>query len=107
MPQGWLHGRLGGTVRIEAAHGEADLVLTRLFEGDANAFVTWIGERTGSLVKGYELEIRDGDLETLTRFMQAKARRTLPFHIPDPGGAEPQMNREVRLPFLDQDERVP
>ncbi len=107
MPQGWLHGRLGAIVSIEAGHSGADLVLAKLFVGDTEGFVTWIGERTGSLVKGYELEIRDGDLETVTRFMQAKARRTLPFQPPDQGGADPQMDREVRLPFLDEDEGVP
>lgn len=107
MPQGWLHGRLGAIVSIEVDHSSVDLVLAKLFEGDTDGFVTWIGERTHSLVKGYELEIRDGDLETLTRFMQAKARRTLPFHTPDQDGADPQMDREVRLPFLDQDERMP
>jgi hypothetical protein len=107
MPQGWLHGRLGAIVSIEADGGGVDLVLAKLFEGDTDGFVTWIGERTKSLAKGYELEIRDGDLETVTRFMRAKARRTLPFHTPDQGGAAPQMDREVQLPFPDEDEGLP
>jgi hypothetical protein len=106
MPQGWLHGRLGATVSIEAVHGEVDLVLTRLFEGDANGFVTWIGERTQSLAKGYDLEIRDGDLETVTRFMQARARRTLPLQTPDPGWTNSQTDQESLLPFEDEDEAL-
>jgi predicted GIY-YIG superfamily endonuclease len=107
MPQGWLHGRLGAIVSIEADHSGVDLVLAKLFEGDTDGFVTWIGERTGSLAKGYELEIREGDLETVTRFMQAKARRTLPFHTQDPGGAAPRMDCDILLPFLDEGEGVP
>ena len=56
------------------------MVLAKLFEGDTEGFVAWIGERTKSLVHAYDLEIRDADLETVSGFMQAKARRTLPFH---------------------------
>lgn len=107
MPHGWLHGRLGAIVSIEADHSGVDLVLAKLFEGDTDGFVTWIGERTRSLVKGYELEIRDGDLETVTRFMQAKARSTMPFQTPERGGVNPKMDHEVLLPFADKDEGVP
>jgi predicted GIY-YIG superfamily endonuclease len=75
MPQGWLHGRMGAIATIEADHNEVDLALTKLFEGNTDGFIAWIGERTKSLVKAYDMEMRDGDLETVTHFMQAKARR--------------------------------
>ena len=40
----------------------------KLFEGDTDGFVAWIGERTNSLVHAYDLEMRDADLETVTQF---------------------------------------
>src|SRR5664279_429686 len=83
MPHGWLHGRLGAIAAIEANQSGIDLVLRKLFEGDTDGFVAWIGEQTKSLVKAYDLEMRDSDLETVTNFIQAKARRTLPFAAPD------------------------
>ena len=83
MPQGWLHGRLGAIANIAANQHEVDPALTKLFEGDTDWFVAWIGERTKPLVRAYDLEMRDSDLETVTNFMQAKARRTLAFTAPD------------------------
>jgi len=83
MPQGWLHGRLGAIATIEANQHEVDPALTKLFEGDTDWFVAWIGERTKPLVKAYDWEMRDADLETVTNFMQAKARRPLAFTAPD------------------------
>jgi len=65
MPQGWLHGRLGAIATVEANHSGVDLVLAKLFEGDTDGFVAWIGEQTKSLVKAYDLEMRDADLETV------------------------------------------
>ena len=102
MPPGWLHGRLGAIAAIKANHIGVDLVLTRLFEGDTDGFVAWIGERTTSLVHAYDLEMRDADLETVTNFMQAKARRTWPFAAPDRGAAVEQKDREGIFSFLDE-----
>ena len=107
MPQGWLHGRLGAIASIEANHSGVDLVVAKLFAGDTDGFVAWVGERTTSLVRGYELEIRDADLETVTSFMQAKARRTLPFPTPDQNAVDQRMDRDVLLPFLDEDGNEP
>ena len=107
MPQGWLHGRLGAIAAIEANHSGVDLVLTKLFEGDTDGFVAWIGEQTKSLLKAYDLEMRDADLETVTNFMQAKARRTLPFAAPDQNAAVTQKDRDWILPFLAEDWRQP
>jgi hypothetical protein len=103
MPQGWLHGRMGAIATIEADHSEVDLVLMKPFEGDTEGFVAWIAERTKSLVKAYDLEMRDADLETVTNFMQAKACRTLPFTAPDRSAAVPHKDRDGIFSFLDED----
>ena len=103
MPHGWWHGRLGAVASIGTNHSGVELVLTRLFAGDAEGFVAWIGERTRSLVRAYDLEIRDADLETVTHFMQAKARRTLPFATPDQIAGVTRKEPEAMLPFLVED----
>ena len=107
MPQGWLHGRLGAIAAIEANHRGVDLVLTKLFEGDTERFVAWIGERTTSLVHAYDLEMRDADLETVTNFVQAKARRTLPFAAPDESAAVAHKDQDGIFPFLAEDCKQP
>jgi hypothetical protein len=48
----------------------------------------------------YDLETRDADLETVTHFMQAKSRRTLPFVAPDQRAAVVKREREGILPFV-------
>ena len=103
MPQGWLHGRLGAIAAIEANHSEVDLVLIRLFEGDTDGFVAWIGEQTKSLAKAYDLETREADLETVVNFAQARARRTLPFAAPDHSVAVAHKRQDGILPFLAED----
>jgi len=100
MPQGWLHGRLGAIATIAVNQSGVDLVLMKLFEGDTDGFVAWIGERTNSLVHGYDLETRDANLETVTHFMQAMARRTLPFATPDQNAIATKKEPEGMLPFL-------
>ena len=107
MPQGWLHGRLGAIATIEADHSGVELLLAKLFEDDPERFVVWISERTTSLVHAYDLEMRDTDLETLTNFIGAKARRTLPFAAPDQNAAVTQKDRDWILPFLAEDWRQP
>jgi hypothetical protein len=107
MPEGWLHGRLGAVATIEADHSGVDLALAKLFEGDTDGFVAWIGEQTKYLVYAYDLEMRDGDLETVTHFMQAKARRTLPFATPDQSAGATRKEPEAMLPFLGNDWQQP
>ena len=109
LPLGWLHGRLGTITRIaygraiESSHSEVEMMLAKLFEGDADGFVVWIGERTKSLVRAYDLEIRNNDLETVVGFIQAKARRTVPFNTPDQSVEDQRMNLDLMLPFPDAD----
>jgi len=107
MPQGWLHGRLGAIANIAANQHEVDPALAKLFAGDTDGFVAWIGERTKPLVKAYDLEMRDADLETVTNFMQARARRTLPFAAPDQRAAVAKRQCEGLLPFVDKDWHQP
>ena len=94
MPQGWLHGRLGAIATINADHSEVDLALAKLLGCDTEWFAAWVGERTTSMVHAYDLEMRDADLETVTKFMQAKARRTLPFAAPDESPAVAQQDQD-------------
>jgi predicted GIY-YIG superfamily endonuclease len=82
MPEGWVYGRLGKIAAIEA-HLDTQQILTKLFEGDTEYFVSWINGGTQPLSHTYDLEIRDADLETVTGFMQASQRRVLPFTAPD------------------------
>ena len=107
MPHGWLHGRLGAIAAIEANQSGIDPVLRKLFEGDTDGFVAWIGEQTKSMVKAYDLEMRDSDLETVTNFIQAKARRTLPFAAPDQRAAVVKREREGIHPFVSEDWQQP
>ena len=100
MPQGWLHGRLGAIAAIEASQSGVDLVLMKLFEGDTDGFVAWIGEQTKSMVYAYDLEMRNADLETVTNFSQAKARRTLAFAAPDQSAAVAHKDQDGIFPFL-------
>jgi len=107
MPQGWLHGRLGAIAAIKANQSGVDLVLIKLFEGNTDGFVAWIGEQTIYLVQAYDLEMRNADLETVTHFMQAKARRTLPFATPDKSARVTRKEPEAMLPFPGDDRQQP
>jgi hypothetical protein len=113
MPHGWLHGRLGAIATIGAAPAPAPnlalvaMVLAQLIGGDAEGFVTWIGERTKSLVHAYDFEIRDADLETVTSFMQAKARRTRPFTASDLSTDDKRMDLDFLFPFPEEDWKQP
>ena len=107
MPHGWLHGRLGTIATITVDQRGVDSVLIKLFAGDTAGFCAWIGERTNSLVHAYDLETRDADLETVTHFMQAKTRRTLPFAIPDQSAPAAKKQPEAMLPFLGEDWQQP
>ena len=113
MPQGWVHGRLGkiatiaGAQTLQSSPSEMELVLAKLFEGDTDGFVAWIGERTKLLVHAYDLAIRDADLETVDGFIQAKARRPLPFTTPDRSADVQRMNLDLVLPFMEEDWKHP
>ena len=108
MPQGWVHGRLGTIATVvtgQSPHSnssEIAMVLARLFEGDTDGFVAWIGERTKSLVQAYDLAIREADLETVSGFMQVQARRPLPSSAPERGADDERINHEIGLPFMDE-----
>ena len=107
MPHGWLHGRIGAIVTLVVNQSWLDLVLMKLFEGDTDGFVAGIGERTKSLVHAYDVEMRDAALETVTHFMQAKARRTLPFATPDQLVGATRKEPEAMFPFLGEDWQQP
>ena len=86
MPHGWLHRRFGTVARVSLGPSdpiEAKGILGGLFEGDADGFVTWIGERTQSLPHKCDLEIRDADLESVTHWVQAMKRRSAPVITPN------------------------
>ncbi|MFO1512765.1 MAG: nucleotide excision repair endonuclease [Verrucomicrobiota bacterium] len=105
MPAGWLHGRLGAIASIAippTQDSSVELVLSKLVEGDADGVVAWIGERTTSLVRAYDLEIRDADLEAVVEFMKAKARRPAPFATPDQLPVLPSRGPAFLLPFLEE-----
>lgn len=103
MPLGWLHGRMGAIATIAVNQSGVDLVLMKLFAGDTEGFVAWITERTNTLVHAYDVETRDADLETVTHFMQAKARRTLPFATPDQSAGATRKEPEAMLSFPGED----
>jgi hypothetical protein len=79
MPHGWVHGRLGEVVRINAvseiALREIEDVVTALFDGDAAKFAAWFSGRTTDRMRAYDVDTRDSDLETIDGFIRKKARR--------------------------------
>jgi hypothetical protein len=90
MPAGWIHGRLGEIATIsdtrlnEPGIRTIELVLTALFAGDNDGFAAWVGEQTKPLAYAHDQAMRDGDLETVIQFMEAKARRTRLFIPSEP-----------------------
>jgi hypothetical protein len=105
MPAGWWQGRLAAIATLDGVPGEAPSVLANLLAGDTDGFVHWIGERTKSLAHAYDLETRDADLETVVTLIQTKLRRTLPFHIAEPGAEKPS-SPDARL-FPEEDWNEP
>jgi hypothetical protein len=79
------------------------LVLSKLVEGDADGVATWMGERTISLVRAYDLEIRDADLETVVTLIQAQAKRTQPFAVAETIAADPFDDIQPQLSFPDEE----
>lgn len=88
MPAGWWHGRLAVIATLDGASVEMEAMLAKLLAGDTDGFVLWIGERTQSLAYAYDRETRDADLETVVTLIQAKLRRTLPFHTAEPSAGK-------------------
>ena len=79
LPSGWIHGQMGTTVALDYGQksepDELRLLLEKLFAGDAAAFEQWTAGRTETLVRTYDLELRDADLETVIHFAPAAAKR--------------------------------
>jgi predicted GIY-YIG superfamily endonuclease len=104
MPAGWIHGHLGEIATISKAQScetgfhKIDMVLTPLFAGDNDGFIAWVGERTKPLAYAHDLAMRDADLETVIQFMEAKARRTRPFIVPEQGETKQWMDPQALLP---------
>lgn len=105
MPAGWLQGRFGAIASITippAQESSVALVLSKLIASDADGLVAWVSEQTTSLVRAYDLEMRDIDLEAVTQFMKAKARRLTSFATPEQSPAQTSAESEFRLPFLEE-----
>jgi len=104
MPAGWAHRRLGeiatisDTRRNEPGIRTVELVLTELFAGNNDGFVAWVGEQTKPLAYAHDLAMRDADLETVIQFLEAKARRTRPFLIPEQGATKQLMHPQCLFP---------
>jgi hypothetical protein len=104
MPAGWAHGRLGEIAttsdarRNEQGIRRIEMVLTALFAGDNDGFIAWVGEQTKPLAHAHELALRDADLETVIQFMEAKARRTRPFVIPEQSANEHRLDPQGLFP---------
>jgi hypothetical protein len=67
MPAGWYHGRLGAIASIASPPRDMELTLANLFAGDTEGFAAWISSQTQALVRSYDRETRDADLETVLR----------------------------------------
>jgi hypothetical protein len=105
MPAGWWPGRLPAIAMLAGVPGEVQSVLAKLLAGDTDGFILWIGERTQSLTYAYDRETRDADLETVVTLIQAKLRRTVPFHPAEPGAEKP-ISPDARL-FPEEDWNEP
>ncbi len=106
MPAGWSHGRLGTIAAVAfppAQESSVALVMSKLMAGDGDELITWMAEQTASLVRVYDLEMRDADLETVAQFMKAKARRLTEFTTLESSPAQAQEESELLLPALEED----
>lgn len=78
------------------------MALTKLFAGDHDDFIAWIGEQTKALAHAHDLAMRDADLETVIQFMQAKARRTRPFTTPEQRVTRKRLDPDSTMLFADE-----
>ncbi len=75
MPEGWFHGRHGGTVTIPRQHAtlpdliEAGTRLQGLFAGQLEEFAGWIRQRISGHSPVFELAANEKDLEEVSKFM--------------------------------------
>jgi predicted GIY-YIG superfamily endonuclease len=113
MPAGWMHGRLGAVAEVtvvgtaERGSSEVEPILAKLFAGEAEGFVAWVGEQTKPLVQALDLAMRDADLETVSGFIEAKVRRPLPFPAPDARARAGDRRADALLPFGDENWKQP
>jgi hypothetical protein len=107
MPVGWWRGQLGAVVTIESISQEMELALVKLLAGETEGFIGWIGERTAALGRAYDQETRDTDLETVITLVEAKLRRTLPFHTAEESEAEKPICPAPLVLFAEEESNVP
>ena len=108
-----MQGRLWEIAKVADAQNNdpssrsIEMVLTKLFAGDHDGFVAWIGEQTKALAHVHDLAMRDADLETVIKFMQAKVRRTRSFTTPEPSVIEKRVDLEVALLLTEESGNQP
>jgi hypothetical protein len=108
-----MHGRPGTVsamavgAAVEPGQGELHSVLARLFAGNVEGFVTWMGERTKPLLQTHDQAMRDADLETVVQFIESKAHHPLPPAPPEQTTADPRNVLDLMLPFLDEHGSLP
>ena len=113
MPAGWVHGHLGDIATVADAQNSEpscrsiEVVLTELFAGDHDGFISWIGEKTKALTRAHDLALRNAGLETVIQFMHAKARRTRPFTTPEQIIAEKRLDLDAALLFTEESGNQP
>ena len=111
MPAGWMQGRLGAIAAlpdvrtVEPNSRGLEQILAKLFAGDTEGFVAWIGEQTKPLLQAHDLIMRDADLETVIGFMETTAHR--PLIIAAAGLAAADQQADSMLPFGDEDWKQP
>lgn len=98
MPAGWWHGRLPAIATLVVDSRKVESMLTKLLAGETEVFVAWINERTQSLIYAYDRETRDADLQTVVTLIEAKMRRTVPFHTTEPSAEKPIVPESVLFP---------
>lgn len=100
LPSGWLRGRLGAVAVVpELCHAtrhldEATAHLEKLFAGDPEGFIAWVGKK--EVVQKYEIELREADLEMVINFVQNASRRTKPFAKADQSTVGEEVNLGCR-----------
>jgi predicted GIY-YIG superfamily endonuclease len=83
-PVGWLSGRQGEVAAIpRGATPLADLqgagrLLNDLFAGQAEPLTDWVRERTATQTHPVEVEVREQDLETVTKFAERQRAHAAP-----------------------------
>ena len=111
MPAGWMQGQLGAIAAmsdvrtVEPNSRGLEQILAKLFAGDTEGFVAWIGEQTKPLLQAHDLIMRDADLETVIGFMETTAHR--PLIIAAAGLTADDQQADSTLPFGDENWKQP